>query len=213
MAIPVLVLGESGSGKSASLRNLDVGSSVLIQPISKPLPFRTTWLAPDSKSVVRTDSAQKICGLIHRAAAAGKKRFIVDDFQYIMANEFMRRSHEKSFDKFTDIGRNAWDIINAAQSVQTDMRIYFLSHVENDAMGRTKIKTIGKMLDEKITLEGMFTIVLGVQVIDGEHRFSTKNSGHDTVKAPMGMFDDAIIDNDLAAVDAAICEYYSINNQ
>lgn len=211
MTIPVMILGESGAGKSASLRNLEVESSVLIQPIAKPLPFRTNWLGPESKSVVRTDDAGKICHLIHRAAAAGKKRFIIDDAQYIMANQFMRRSHEKTFDKFTDIGRQFWDIVNAAQAAQGDMRVYFLSHTETDNTGRTKIKTIGRMLDEKITLEGMFTIVLGAHVIDGRHVFTTRNSGTDTVKAPMDMFGESQIDNDLAAVDAAICEYYSIS--
>lgn len=217
MAIPVMILGESGSGKSASLRNVDHGCAILVQPISKPLPFRGQWPKWDSQartgSVVRTDNFDIICKVIHSAAAIGKSMVIIDDFQYVMANEFMRRCNEKSFDKFTDIGNHAWQIINAAQSAPGDVRVYFMSHVENDSAGRSKVKTIGKMLDEKITLEGMFTIVLGAHVTDGRHIFTTKNSGMDTVKAPMGMFESNEIDNDLSFVDSAICEYYEINNK
>lgn len=209
MAIPVLILGESGAGKSASLRNLNPADNILIQPINKPLPFRTEWLAAGSKTVVRSDHSGQICDFIQRAARAGKRSVIIDDFQYIMANEFMRRSNETGFGKFTDIGRHAWDVVNCAAQVPGNMRVYFLSHVEADQNGRTKIKTIGRMLDEKITLEGMFTIVLGAQVVDGRHMFTTKNNGMDTVKAPMGMFETAEIDNDLKLVDDTICNYYS----
>jgi len=135
---------------------------------------------------------------------------IIDDFQYIMANEFMRRSKEKSYDKFNDIGFNAWSIINHAQSVDSDIRVYFMSHVETDMNGKTKIKTIGKMLDEKITLEGLFTIVLGASVSDSKYTFATQNGGSDTLKSPMGMFDDLHIDNDLKMIDDTIIEYYKL---
>lgn len=217
MAIPIMILGESGSGKSASLRSVDPSTAILVQPISKPLPFRGAWpkwdRATKTGSVVSSDNFDVICKVIHSAAAVGKKMVIIDDFQYVMANEFMRRCNEKSFDKFTDIGNHAWQIINSAQAAAGDVRVYFLSHVENDSSGRSKVKTIGRMLDEKITLEGMFTIVLGAHVMDGRHVFTTKNSGMDTVKAPMGMFETAEIDNDLAMVDAAICDYYEINSK
>lgn len=209
MATPVLILGESGAGKSASLRNLDPATSILIQAIPKPLPFRSNWLGAESKTAIRTDDSARICSLIMRAAQAGKERMIIDDFQYIMANEFMRRSAEIGFTKFTDIGRHAWDIINCATQAPGNMRVYFMSHVEADQNGRSKIKTIGRMLDEKITLEGMFSIVLGARVVDGRHMFTTRNNGMDTIKTPMGLFDEPEIDNDLKLVDDTIKTYYN----
>ena len=214
MGIPVLILGESGCGKSTSIRNLPVESTVIIQPIRKRLPFRNSFteMNKEGGQIKATDNAEMICKLITGAAKAGKKVLIIDDFQYVMANEFMRRSKEKSFDKFNDIGFNAWSIINHAQSVEGDMRIYIMSHVETDMSGKVKIKTIGKMLDEKITIEGMFTIVLGAGVSDGKYTFLTQNNGSNTVKSPMGMFESLNIDNDLNEVDNTIIKYYNLEN-
>tara|TARA_R110000803_G_scaffold95395_5_gene163396 strand:+ start:4713 stop:5357 length:645 start_codon:yes stop_codon:yes gene_type:complete len=214
MGIPVLILGESGCGKSTSIRNLPIESTVIIQPIRKRLPFRNSFteMNKEGGQIKATDNAEMICKLITGAAKAGKKVLIIDDFQYVMANEFMRRSKEKSFDKFNDIGFNAWSIINHAQSVEGDMRIYFMSHVETDMSGKVKIKTIGKMLDEKITIEGMFTIVLGACVSDGKYTFLTQNNGSNTVKSPMEMFDSLNIDNDLNEVDNTIIKYYNLEN-
>ncbi|EPN2664069.1 ATP-binding protein, partial [Escherichia coli] len=106
----------------------------------------------------------------------------------------------------------AWEVIKAAQDASDDLRVYFLAHTEETPMGRVKMKTIGKMLDEKITVEGMFTIVLRTLTRDDQFFFTTKNNGADTVKSPMGMFDSNEIDNDLSFVDATICDYYGINN-
>lgn len=148
-------------------------------------------------TVVTTDKWDVIVAVIKRAHEYGKRIVIVDDFQYVMSNEFMRRSEEKSFDKFTEIGRHAWEVIKAAQDAPDDLRVYFLAHTEETPMGRVKMKTIGKMLDEKITVEGMFTIVLRTLTRDDQFFFTTKNNGADTVKSPMGMFDSNEIDNDL----------------
>lgn len=212
MGIPVLILGESGCGKSTSMRNLHPDDTVIVQPIKKRLPFRNSFteMSKEGGQIKATDNADMICKLISGAAKAGKKALIIDDFQYIMANEFMRRSKEKSYDKFNDIGFNAWSIINHAQAVAGDMRIYFMSHVETDMSGKTKIKTIGKMLDEKITIEGMFTIVLGANVNDGNYTFSTQNNGSNTIKSPMDMFKELNIDNDLQMIDNTIVEYYKL---
>ncbi|STZ82997.1 Uncharacterised protein [Bergeriella denitrificans] len=130
-----------------------------------------------------------------------------------MANEFFRRSHEKGFEKFAEIGRLAFDIINLAQSLPDHIRVYFLWHTETDAFGKTKAKTVGKMLDEKYTPEGVFTIALKTVVNQGQYQFATRNSGNDTVKAPIGMFEHELIDNDLAEVDRAICDFYDIPTQ
>ena len=217
MGTATLILGESGTGKSASLRNMAPDDAILIKAVGKPLPFRSSnWKPWDSTSktgsIVVSDDWNHILTIIKKAPAYGKKIIIVDDFQYVMSNEFMRRSEEKSFDKFTEIGRHAWEVIKAAQDAPDDLRVYFLAHTEETAMGRTKMKTIGKMLDEKITVEGMFTIVLRTMTRDDKFFFSTKNNGSDTVKSPMGMFESSEIDNDLAYVDATVCEYYGFTN-
>lgn len=210
-----MILGESGTGKTTSLRNLDPAKTLLIQAVSKPLPFRAAgWKVAqkpgDGGNVFVTDNPAKIEGAMRKAS---HEVIVIDDFQYVLANEFMRRSDEKGFDKFTEIGRHAWDILSAASALGPERRVYILAHTASDEMGRTRMKTIGKLLDDKITPEGMFTIVLRTAVRDGQYLFATQNSGSDTTKSPMGMFADMFIDNDLAAVDAAICDYYSIPTQ
>lgn len=205
MGIPILILGESGTGKSASMRNLNAEDCLLIQALKKPLPFRSSaW-----KRFVINSWENMIAG-INRAKSMGKGVVIIDDFQYLMADEFMRRSGERGFDKFTEIGLHAYEVIKAAQNCDDDLRVYILSHVETNDIGKTKCKTIGKLLDEKITVEGMFTIVLRTHVENGRYQFSTQNNGSDTVKSAMGLFGSQYIDNDLASIDKQICEYYEI---
>lgn len=217
MGTATLILGESGTGKSTSLRNLRPDEVILVKPVGKPLPFKSLdWTPWDAKNkqgvVVSSDRWDVIVKVIQNAANYGKRIVVIDDFQYVMSNEFMRRSEEKSFDKFTEIGRHAWEVIKAAQDAPDDLRVYFLAHTEETQMGRTKMKTIGKMLDEKITVEGMFTIVLRTLTRDEQFFFTTKNNGSDTVKSPMGMFETNEIDNDLAFVDATICDYWGLSN-
>lgn len=210
MSIATLILGQSGTGKTTSLRNMNPDEVLLIQAVKKPLPFRSKEWKPLTKeggSIYVCDNALKICNVMEKTT---RKIIIIDDNQYIMANEFMRRSNEKSFDKFTEIGRNMWDIFNKASALPDDVRVYILSHTEESDNGRTKIKTIGRMLDEKITLEGMVTICLQTQIINDNHVFMTKNNGHNTVKSPLGLFESEHIENDLQAVDQAIIEYYGL---
>ena len=147
----------------------------------------------------------------------GTKRSVIvlDDFQYILDNEFMRRVLDKesgnaAFAKYNEIAHNAWSILMAASQLADDKRVYILGHTQEDDAGRIKAKTIGKLLDEKITIEGLLTIVLRTAVINGQYLFSTRNSGADTVKTPMGLFEDEHIENDLAAADAAIYSYYDL---
>jgi hypothetical protein len=203
VSVATLILGSSGSGKSTALRNLNPKDVALIQAIRKPLPFKTDW-----KPYV-TDQSEKIIAAMKKT---DRKIIVIDDYQYTMANEFMRRSDERGYDKFTEIGRHAWDILTAATALADDVRVYILSHTQEDDSGHVKMKTIGKMLDEKITLEGMVTIVLRTSVTDGLYQFSTRNNGSDSVKTPMGLFDSEKIDNDLALVDAAIVDYYGLSN-
>lgn len=212
MSIATLILGESGTGKSTSLRNMDAAETLLIQAVRKPLPFRSSDWKPFDKetktgNIFVTDDSRTICSLMQKTK---RPIVVIDDFQYILANEYMRRSDEKGFDKFSDIGRHAWDVLTVASGLADQSRVYILAHTQADEFGRVRVKTIGKLLDEKITVEGMFSIVLRTQVRDGEYLFSTRNSGQDTVKSPIGMFDADLIHNDLAAVDSAICDYYQL---
>jgi len=214
MSISTLILGASGSGKSTSMRNLSPADTLLIQVVRKPLPFKSKDWRPFDKdtcpsgNVFVTDQWDAIVKLATRTK---RKVIVIDDFQYVLANEFMRRSEEKGFDKFTDIGRHAWEVMTALSNLPDDVRVYVLSHTQEDDNGRTKMKTIGKMLDEKITPEGLFTICLQATTVDGNHYFLTRNNGSNTVKAPIGLFDDERVDNDLAAVDALITDYYGIS--
>lgn len=213
MSIVTMILGESGTGKSTSLRNLDPANTLLIQAVKKPLPFRSqpwTVVTKDNKSgsIWYNDNSDHIVTAITKT---DKEIIIIDDFQYILSNEFMRRSDEKGFAKFLDIGRHGWDILMAAGELPDNKRVYILSHTYHDDHGRVRAKTIGKLLDEKITIEGLVTIVLRTQVVNGQYIFSTKNNGVDTVKSPIGLFETEHIDNDLSLVDKAIQDYYTLS--
>lgn len=213
MSITTLILGESGTGKTASLRNLNPADTLLVQVVKKPLPFRSSgWGYFDKEknpagNIFVTDRWDQIIAISRKTK---RQVIVIDDFQYVLANEFMRRTDEKGYDKFTEIGRHTWEVLQALNTLPDGVRVYIPWHTDISESGRAKAKTIGKMLDEKITIEGLFTIVLRTAVIDGQYFFCTKNSGADTVKTPMGLFADDRIDNDLASVDAAICDYYGI---
>ncbi|MGN0800219.1 MAG: ATP-binding protein [Christensenellales bacterium] len=203
MGVPVLILGESGSGKSASMRNFKPGEVGIINVSGKPLPFR------NQLKTVNTDNYEDIVKTI---IAAKAKALVIDDAQYLMANEFMRTAKVTGYQKFTDLALNFWKLIQVViNNLPPDKIVYFLAHVERDANGNEKMKTIGKLLDEKITIEGLFTIVLKTVVQDRHYQFATQTNGQDTVKTPMGMFSDLLIENDLKMVDSTIREYYWIS--
>lgn len=215
MSKATMILGESGTGKSAAYRNMRPEESLLIQVTKKPLPFKNKqWSYFDKTTnpkgnIFVTDSWSQIIALMKQTK---RKVIIVDDFQYLLANEFMRRSDERGYDKFTEIGKHAWEVFNVANTLADDVRVYILSHTQSDDAGHVRCKTIGKMLDNVITVEGLFTIVLRTIVDGGNYLFSTKNNGQDTVKSPIGLFDQERIENDLHEVDKAICEYYELLN-
>ena len=212
MSIATLVLGPSGTGKSTSMRNLDPAHTLLIQCINKPLPFRSNDWKPCTKenpngSVIRTSNTDTIM----RAMRGSKKDIIViDDYQATMVNEMMARSAEKGYDKFTDIAKSAWQLFELAGQLAEHRRVYILAHTQSDDHGQIRMKTVGRMVDEKIVPEGYFTIVLRTEIINGQYLFSTQSNGQDCCKSPIGMFDDPHIPNDLAAVDAAIFSYYQL---
>lgn len=205
MAIAVMIMGASGSGKSASMRNFKGSELGVINVANKPLPFRS-----DIKTF-NSDRYEQIEQVLKKASA---KSLVIDDSQYLMANEYMRRASENGFQKFTDIGRNFWALVDMINhELPEDVIVYFMQHTELDANGNEKAKTIGKLLDEKITLEGLFTIVLKTEVVDGRYMFATKTNGADTVKTPMGLFDEALIDNDLKMVDETIRDFYGLGKE
>lgn len=202
MAIGAFILGHSGSGKSFSLRNTSPDNVGFINVVGKFLPFKNAQF----KQVI-TDNPHYICELLRKSVAP---IIVIDDFQYLMSNQFMRDSDIKSYDKYTQNGKNIWQILNTINyEMKPYQRVYILSH-SDEVDGKTKLKTIGKMLDEKITPEGMVGIVLQTHIENGNHHFVTQNNGFTTVKTPYEMFADNLIPNDLELVDNAICEYYNL---
>ena len=199
MAQIVLILGESGTGKSASLRNFQNGEISLVNIGKKPLPFRGNF------NTINSCDFDEISKFVQ---SVPEKIIVVDDAQYLMAFQYMRRIKENGWDKFNEIQSDFFNLIELAKSLPDDKIVFFLSHIETKDDGRQKIKTIGKMLDEKITIEGMFTVVLKTYVSDGKYYFVTQNSGMDTVKSPIGMFPSITIDNDLKYVAEKIKNYY-----
>lgn len=196
-----MIYGQSGTGKSTSLRNFKPEDVCIVNVSGKPLPFKS------KHKTFNTDDYMAVDAAIKKAPA---KSIVIDDATYLMTGEYMRTAKVTGYQKFTDMALNYYTLVKAAAALPSDKIVYFMGHSDTDANGNEKFKTIGKMLDEKVTLEGMFTIVLKTVVTDGKYQFSTRNSGQDTVKTPLGMFNDVLIDNDLAMVDKTIREYYGI---
>ena len=196
-----MVYGQSGTGKSTSLRNFKPEDVCIVNVSGKPLPFK------NKHKTFNTDDYMAVDAAIKKAPA---KSIVIDDATYLMTGEYMRTAKVTGYQKFTDMALNYYTLVKSAAALPSDKIVYFMGHSDTDANGNEKFKTIGKMLDEKVTLEGMFTIVLKTVVTDGKYQFSTRNSGQDTVKTPLGMFNDVLIDNDLAMVDKTIREYYGI---
>jgi len=201
MAIITMLIGQSGSGKSTSLRNFKTNEVAVINVSGKPMPFR------NDLATYNTDDYDKILAAIKNT---DRKIIVIDDASYLLVGEYMRTAKTQGYQKFTDMALNFYNLVKECAALPEDMTVYFLGHIDSDANGNEKFKTIGKLLDEKVTLEGLFTIVLKAVVADSRHQFSTVNSGTDTVKAPMGMFNEPLIDNDLKAVDEIIRSYYGI---
>ncbi len=215
MSIPCLILGQPGTGKSSSLRKLDPANTLLIQVVKKPLPFRSTaWSYYDKEqcpngNIFVTDIPADICKIMRKTR---RKVICLDDSNYVMSNTFLRRAHEKGFDKFNEMASDILSIFNTAAHLAHDVRVYIFGHTQQTDDGIVRFKTIGKLLDEKVSLDGLVTICLRTVVRDGTYYFSTKNSGTDTVKSPIDLFDTDLIENDLSAIDSAITEFYGLNS-
>ena len=201
MAILCMLYGQSGTGKSTSLRNFQKEDVSIINVSGKPMPFR------QKLPTVSTDNYNQIISGLPKIKTPS---IVIDDATYLMVNAFMRNAKVQGYQKYTDMAFDFNSLIEAALKLPDDRIVYFIGHSNQADDGREQFKTIGKMLDNYVTLEGKFTIVLKTVVKDGQYYFSTQNNGMDTVKSPMGMFEEELIPNDLKAVDDVIREYYGI---
>ena len=203
MSILCMVYGQSGTGKSTSLRNFSPDEVAVINVSGKPLPFRTKL------KTYNTDDYGKILNALSKTE---RKSIVIDDATYLMVGEFMRNAKVAGYQKYTDMAVSFNNLIEFASKLPDAVIVYFMGHSEQADDGREHFKTIGKMLDSYVTVEGKFTIVLKTVVQDGRYMFATHNNGQDTVKSPMGLFEQDLIDNDLKAVDTAIREYWGVGN-
>ena len=213
MAVPVLVMGRSGSGKTFSIKNFAADEVGVISVEKGRLPFKSdikvvkipTKLEKEAQSAAQLNAA-RYSWIQQVIEISKKKAVVIDDSQYLLVNELFDRAKEKGYDKFTDMAVNFRNLIHFVNDLpQDDKIVYFLHHTETDNDGREKAKTIGRMLDEKLVLEGCFDIVLYCQ----DHKFFTQSNGQSSAKSPEGMFE-LEIPNDLKAVDVAIREYYGL---
>lgn len=206
----VLVIGASGSGKSSSIRNLNDKETAVIKCINKELPFKKG--DDNFKSMVcskAVDVVNTVGAILQKAPHI--KNIIIDDLIYLSVSSFMTRSKEKGYEKYTDLANELYSVLTLPESVnRDDVTFIYLTHSEtNPTTMETNVRTIGKVISEKVVPEGLFTIVLEATNLDGEYKFLTHNiTGNSIVKTPMGMFEDDYIDNDLKIVLETMKEYY-----
>lgn len=210
MGMPVLVIGESGSGKTSSLRNFDRKDVLVFSVSGKRMPFRKKMNVinvRDQSPAERYDTIIYMMGKYRDKV----KTFVIDDSQYLMAFEEMDRVYEKGYGKFTELAKHFIDLISAIKSLNDDVIVYLLHHAQETDNGKVKAKTIGKMIDDHITLEGLFEIVLMAVHDEGGYHFITNGIINTSAKSPIDMFEQGIIDNDLKMVNEKIREYYEIS--
>ena len=206
MATAVLIMGESGSGKSASLRNFAPNEISVFNVTSKPLPFKQgKTKIPKIDNATYTDIANALANPNNRA-------YVIDDAGYLLSFEMFKRANETGYSKFTDMAKNFFDMLDFINTkLPNDIIVYITMHTEDDSeMHKTKAKTIGKMIDQNLNLEGLFVIVLRAMQTEEGYKFITRDDRVSTAKSPMGMFESDKIDNDLKEVDRIIREYYDM---
>jgi hypothetical protein len=218
MSNVVLIIGQSGTGKSTSIRTLDPKSTFIISVLDKPLPFRSAragykLLTSNKDKEGNYYISDQWNNILKAIEFVNKERkdittLVIDDIQYLMANEFMRRALEKGYDRFSEIAQHFWLVINSLLNTRSDLTCFVLCHSDTDIHGVARCKTIGKLLDEKITIEGMFTTILHSRVMDGQYRFQTQFDGDRLAKSPIDMFQELLIPNDLNEVKHAVESYY-----
>jgi len=207
LGIPILIVGKSGSGKSASLRNFKNDEIGLINVSKKPLPFKGGF-----DSTLNSDDYPTIMKALKQTS---KKSVVIDDSGYLIVNQFMKGhsnagSGNAIFGFYNKVGDSFWNLIELVKTLPDDKIVYFIMHEDKNEFGDIKPKTIGKILDEKVCLEGMFTVVLRAYKDDKKYVFKTQSDGFDVCKSPIGMFDTNEIDNDLKLVDGTIRGYWTM---
>ena len=206
----ILVYGKSGSGKSRSLKNFGAEEIFLVNVIGKELPFRKNF-----KYISTIDSVDTIIAGLKKMPC---KTAVIDDAGYLMTSQFMAGHNQpkkgsSSFDLYNDIADSFWTLIKAIKDLPDDINVYVVLHEETNDYGDTRLRTIGKLLNDKVCIEGMSSIVLRCVTMGTEHFFRTRTDGSDITKSPEDMFEDEKIDNDLKAVDDRIREYYGGGNK
>lgn len=201
MSVLTMVYGESGTGKSTSLRNFTNDEVAVINVSGKPMPFR---------SELKTLSSNNYLTIADWLPKIKQPSIVIDDATYLMVDQFMANVQLKGYEKYNIMAQNFTNLIEQARQLTEDKIVYFMGHSDQTDSGREHFKTIGRMIDNYVTLEGKFTTVLKSVVKDGKYYFQTHNSGSDTVKSPLGMFDADLIDNDLKMVDDIMREYWNI---
>ena len=206
MATAVLIMGESGSGKSASLRNFAPNEISVFNITSKPLPFKQ-----GKTKIPKIDNAT-YADIANALAKPNKRAYVIDDAGYLLSFEMFKRANETGYTKFTEMAKNFFDMLDFINTqLPSDIIVYITMHTEDDSeMHKTKAKTIGKMIDQNLNLEGLFTIVLRAMQTEDGYKFITRDDRVSTAKSPMGMFENDTIDNDLKEVDRIIREYYDM---
>jgi hypothetical protein len=221
MANAILILGQSGTGKSYSIRNLDPSETFVINVIGKMLPFR------DSRRLYRdmidgkvgnhicTDNHSKIESLLNKINTDRKhiKNIILDDYQYLMCNEFLKRCLETGYGKFAEIGQHAFKPLDVIKNLRDDLNIFFMWHPTKEQDGSFKIKTVGRMIDDYIEVEGLFTHIFFAMYTDGEYKFLTNREDKYLAKNPPGIFEDKFIPNDLQFIIERMNDFYGIEKE
>lgn len=207
MGLPILIMGKSGSGKTASLRDFE--KVLVVNVLKKAPPFRK----PEGMILYPTKDYNAIKQTLLVAKEKGYSSVVIDDAGYLMTDAFMKgHSAGKGnaiFELYNSLADNFYDLIRfVVDALPDDVIVYFMMHEDKNDTGDVKPKTIGKMLDDKVCLEGMFTIVLRALKMDGKYVFATNSDGLDVTKSPMGLFENEYIENDLQAVDKIVREYY-----
>ena len=201
-SVPVLLIGQSGSGKSTSLRNFTKDEVAVVNVLGKPLPFKSDIKAP------KCDDYQAILKAI---AGTKKKTIVIDDANYLITNEFMNKSSVKGFDKYNEMGNNFFNLINGIKNIEGGKTVYLIMHEDTDENGNVKPKTIGKLLDDKVNIQGMFTVCIRSMFDNGNYIFRLKTNGQDCVKTPFGMFETDTMENDLKEFNRVVREYYELD--
>ena len=203
-SVPILLIGKSGSGKSTSLRNFKKDEVAVINVLGKPLPFRS-----DIKAVKLDDYDN----ILNQIKMTKKDVIVIDDANYLITNEFMEKSSIRGYDKYNEIANHFFELINGIKNIEGGKTVYLIMHEDTDEEGNVKPKTIGKLLDDKVNIQGMFTICIRAMYENGKYVFRLKTNGQDCVKTPFGMFDTDEMENDLKAFDNVVREYYDLNNK